>query len=71
MVVKSRGLPHFLDNRLTDGGDVVSIMRRPRFIPRKMCAAHFCQRLSRPPRAIVGLEGLSKSRNPMTSSGIE
>jgi hypothetical protein len=22
-------LPHFLDNRLTDGGEVVSLMRRP------------------------------------------
>jgi hypothetical protein len=22
-------LPHFLDNRLTDGGDVVSLTRRP------------------------------------------
>jgi hypothetical protein len=28
-------LPHYLDNRLTDGGKVVSLTRRPPFIPRK------------------------------------
>jgi hypothetical protein len=27
--------PHFLDNRLTDGGEVVSITRRPSFSPQK------------------------------------
>jgi hypothetical protein len=26
-------IPHFLDNRLTDGGEVVSLMHRPPFIP--------------------------------------
>jgi hypothetical protein len=26
-------LPHFLDNRLTDGGEVVSPSRRPPFTP--------------------------------------
>jgi hypothetical protein len=26
-------LPHFLDNRLTDGGEVVSLMCRPPFTP--------------------------------------
>jgi hypothetical protein len=26
-------LPHFLDNRLTDGGEVVSPTRRPPFTP--------------------------------------
>jgi hypothetical protein len=26
-------LPHFLDNRLTDGGEVVSYTRRPPFTP--------------------------------------
>jgi hypothetical protein len=39
-------LPHFLDNRLTDGG--VSLMRWPPFTPRKIPGTHFCQRLSRP-----------------------
>jgi hypothetical protein len=28
-------IPHFLDNRLTDGGDVVSITRRPPFTPQE------------------------------------
>jgi hypothetical protein len=28
-------LPHFLDNRLTDGGNVVSLTRRPRFTPQE------------------------------------
>jgi hypothetical protein len=28
-------LPHHLDNRLTDGGKVVSLMRRPRFTPQE------------------------------------
>jgi hypothetical protein len=35
-------LPHFLDNRLTDGGEVVSLTRRPPFIPRKIPGTHFC-----------------------------
>jgi hypothetical protein len=26
-------VPHFLDNRLTDGGNVVSLPRRPPFTP--------------------------------------
>jgi hypothetical protein len=29
-------LPHFIDSRLTDGGKVVSLTRRPRFTPRKI-----------------------------------
>jgi hypothetical protein len=29
-------IPHFLDNRVTDDGEVVSLTRRPRFTPRKM-----------------------------------
>jgi hypothetical protein len=41
-------LPHFLDNRLTDGGEVVSLMRRPHFTPGKIPGTHFCWRLSRP-----------------------
>jgi hypothetical protein len=28
-------LPHFLDNRIKDGGKVVSLTRRPSFIPQK------------------------------------
>jgi hypothetical protein len=34
-------LPHFLDNRLTDGGEVVSLMRRPPFNPMKVPGTHF------------------------------
>jgi hypothetical protein len=35
-------LPHFLDTRLTDGGEVVSLTRRLPFIPRKILRIHFC-----------------------------
>jgi hypothetical protein len=35
-------LPHFLDNRLTDSGEVVSPTRRPPFTPRKIPGTHFC-----------------------------
>jgi hypothetical protein len=35
-------LPHFLYNRLTDGGEVVSFTRRPTFTPRKIPGTHFC-----------------------------
>jgi hypothetical protein len=41
-------LPHFLDNRLTDGGEVVSLTRRPHFTLRKIPGTHCYQRLSRP-----------------------
>jgi hypothetical protein len=41
-------LPLFLDNRLTDGGEVVSLTRRPPFTPRKTRGTNFCQRLSDP-----------------------
>jgi hypothetical protein len=35
-------LPHFLDSRLTDGGEVVSLTRRPPFTRRKIPGTHFC-----------------------------
>jgi hypothetical protein len=35
-------LPYFLDNRLTDGGEVVSLTRRPPFTTRKIVGTHFC-----------------------------
>jgi hypothetical protein len=38
----------FTHSRLTDGGEVVSLMHRPPFSPRKIPGTHFCQRLSRP-----------------------
>jgi hypothetical protein len=34
--------PHFLDNRLTDGCEVVSLTRRPPFTARTSPAIHFC-----------------------------
>jgi hypothetical protein len=40
--------PHFLDNQLTDGGEVVSLTRRPPLSARRVPAAHFCERLRRP-----------------------
>jgi hypothetical protein len=41
-------IPHFLDNRLTDGGEAVSLTRQPHFTPRKIPGIHFCHRLSQP-----------------------
>jgi hypothetical protein len=35
-------LPHFLDNLLTDGGEVVNLTRRPPFTLRKILSTHFC-----------------------------
>jgi hypothetical protein len=48
-------LPHFIYNRLKDGGKVVSLMRRLLFTPRKIPGTHFCQRLIRPQdRSVAG-----------------
>jgi hypothetical protein len=33
---------HFLDDWLTDCGEVVSLTRSPPFIPRKIPGTHFC-----------------------------
>jgi hypothetical protein len=41
-------LPHFPDNRLADGGEIVSLKRWPPFTPRKIPRTHFCQSLNRP-----------------------
>jgi hypothetical protein len=35
-----------LDNRLTDGGEVVSLTRRSPFTPLQISRTHFCQRLT-------------------------
>jgi hypothetical protein len=59
-------LSHFLDNRLTDGGEVVSLTRRPPFPLRKITGTHFCYTLSR-----QRLEGLGQLKNLITSSGFE
>jgi hypothetical protein len=34
-------LPHFLDSRLTDGSEVVSLTRRPPLTPRKIPGTQF------------------------------
>jgi hypothetical protein len=34
-------LPYFLDNRFTEGGEVVGFTRRPPFTPRKILGTHF------------------------------
>jgi hypothetical protein len=34
-------LPHLLDRRLTDGGEVVSLTRRPPFTPREISCYSF------------------------------
>jgi hypothetical protein len=35
-------LAHFLDSRLTDGGEVVGPTRRRSFTPTKIPGTHFC-----------------------------
>jgi hypothetical protein len=35
-------LPPFLDSRLTDDGEVVSLTRSPPFTPRNIPDTHFC-----------------------------
>jgi hypothetical protein len=56
-------IAHFLDNRLKDGGKVVNLTHRPRFIHQKhyfsVYTTHFCQRLSEP-QDLVQLEELVK-----------
>jgi hypothetical protein len=39
---ETSSLPHFLDNRLTDGGEVVSLYGPAAFYPRKIPGTHFC-----------------------------
>jgi hypothetical protein len=64
-------IPHFVDSRLTDGGEVVSLTRRPPFTPRKIPRTHFCSSLSRnifksdttlPPGVFVSSPGSSFTR---------
>jgi hypothetical protein len=58
-------LPYFLDNQLIDGVEVVSIMSRALFIPRKIPGSHFCYRLSRPQghSAAGRIRSIEKSNN--------
>jgi hypothetical protein len=63
-------LPHVVDNRLIDGGEVVSLTRRPPFTP-GIFLVLISVRSWVDPRTIVRLEGLDQLKNPMTSSRIE
>jgi hypothetical protein len=58
--------PHFLDNRLTDGGKVVSLTRRPPLTPPKYSWYSFLLEAESTPGATVRLEGLGQLKNPMT-----
>jgi hypothetical protein len=66
-------IAHFLGNRLTDGGEVVSLTHRPRSTPQKHCSSaydtHFCYKLSQP-QGLVRLEGLGTLKNSF-ASGLE
>jgi hypothetical protein len=62
-VCETSRFPYFLDNRLTDGGKVVSpTCLQPFTISDKCCVD---------PRAILGLEDIGQFKNPKTSPGIE
>jgi hypothetical protein len=52
-------LPRFLDNRLTDGGEVVSLASRPRFTPQEDSWYSFLLEAGRP-TAIVRQELLGQ-----------
>jgi hypothetical protein len=57
-------ISYCLDNRLTDGGKVVSPTHPPHFTPQKhyyfsVSGSHFCWRLSKP-QGLVRPQGLSK-----------
>jgi hypothetical protein len=41
-IVRRRCSHIFQDNRITDGGEVVSLTRRPSFRPRKIPGTYFC-----------------------------
>jgi hypothetical protein len=53
-------IPHYLDNRLTDGGKVVSPTHLPRFTPKKYFLVLISVTCGVSPRVIVQLEGLGK-----------
>jgi hypothetical protein len=60
-------LKKFLNDQLTDGGRVVSLICRPSFTPRIVLGVYEAV----DPKAIVPMIRLGQPKNPMTSSGIE
>jgi hypothetical protein len=64
-------LPHFLNNRLTDGGEVVSLTGRPPFTPQEDSWYSFLLDADSTPGPYLQLEGLGQFKNLMTSSRIE
>jgi hypothetical protein len=60
----------FIENQVTDDGEVVSLTHRPRLYLKKDSWYSFLLEADSTPRAIVRLEGLGHLKNPMTR-GIE
>jgi hypothetical protein len=52
-------IPHRLDNRLTDGGKVVSLKFRPRLLPRNFIFLLLVLKMSKP-QGLERLEGFGK-----------
>jgi hypothetical protein len=55
-------IPHYLDDGLTDGGEIVSLTRRPLSTSQKhfsVCATHFCKTPSKP-QGLVRQQELNK-----------
>jgi hypothetical protein len=59
-------IPHFIDSRLADGSEVVSLTRRPPFTLQEDPGTHLLEAESSP-GPIVRLEGLGRLQNPVTS----
>jgi hypothetical protein len=55
-------IPHFLDNRLTDGREVVSLTRRSHFTAKEDSCYSFLLDDESTPRAILWLRGLGNSK---------
>jgi hypothetical protein len=54
-----------VDNRLTDGSEVFSLMRQPPFTPRKIPGTHFCKTMIRPQghSAVGRIRSIEKSND--------
>jgi hypothetical protein len=60
-------LPHFLDNRFTDGGEAVTLTgRQAALYPQEDSWYSFLLKADMDSMAIVRLEGLGQLKNPMT-----